>query len=270
MQETIKVMIACHKPCDVPADPMYIPVFVGSYGKKDNGFVRDDTGDNISAKNSLYCELTGLYWCWKNLECDYFGLVHYRRFFTLKSRKLQKDQHPLSSVLNTDEAKNLLEKYEIILPKKRHYYIETIYSHYDHTFDGKQFEIAQEVLDELYPEYGKHFRRYMKQRSGYMFNMFIMSKRRTDEYCTWLFDVLGEIEKRYDTAGMTDFEKRYIGRVAERLFNAWIMRKIETNELDPKKIKEIPYTYLGNVNWGKKIGGFIQAKLFHKKYKHSF
>lgn len=270
MPETIKIMVACHKACETPVDPVYLPVFVGSAGKEEIGFTRDDTGDNISGKNPLYCELTGLYWCWKNLDCDYLGLVHYRRYFTLKSRAYQKKHYPMTSVLTGEEAKELMKNYDLILPKKRHYYIETIYSHYDHTFDGKQFDAAQEVLNEMYPEYGKHFRTYMNQRSGYMFNMFLMSKERADQYCEWLFDVLAEVEKRYDTSGMTAFEKRYIGRVAERLFNAWIMRQIEIGALDPKRIREIPYTYLGNVNWPKKISGFLQAKLFHKRYKQSF
>ncbi len=86
----VKVFIACHKECEVPADTLYLPLFVGASGKKDIGFQRDDSGENISAKNPLYCELTGLYWCWKNLEYDYLGLAHYRRFFTLRSKSYQK------------------------------------------------------------------------------------------------------------------------------------------------------------------------------------
>ena len=100
--------------------------------------------------------------------------------------------------------------------------------------------------------------------------MFLMSKERADRYCEWIFPVLSEIENRYDTAGMTDFEKRYIGRVAERLFNAWIMQEIENGNLKPERICEVPYSYLGNINWPKKISGFVQAKLFHRKYRQSF
>lgn len=37
------------------------------------GYIGDNTGDNISLRNPNYCELTGLYWAWKNLKCDYIG-----------------------------------------------------------------------------------------------------------------------------------------------------------------------------------------------------
>ena len=266
----IKMVVACHKKCDVPSDRMYLPVFVGSAGKEDIGFVRDDTGANISIKNPLYCELTGLYWAWKNLEYDYLGLVHYRRYFTKKSVFQRKKEASLDDVLTEEEAKRLLEEYDVILPKKRHYYIETIYSHFDHTFDGKQFDVAQDVLDEFYPGYGTCFRKYMQMRSGYTFNMFIMRADLADRYCTWLFDVLEKIEERYDTTGLTDFEKRYIGRVSERLLNAWLMYETEHGVIAKRKIHEIPYFYLGKVQWSKKIGGFLKAKLFHQKYKQSF
>ena len=78
----IKILVAVHKPYWMPADDVYLPLHVGKSGKEDIGFAGDDTGENISHKNANYCELTGLYWAWKNLAADYIGLCHYRRYFT--------------------------------------------------------------------------------------------------------------------------------------------------------------------------------------------
>ena len=82
------IVVATHKAFPMPTDKMYIPLHVGAEGKTnedgtplDLGYQKDNTGDNISAKNANYCELTGLYWAWKNLKADYIGLVHYRRYF---------------------------------------------------------------------------------------------------------------------------------------------------------------------------------------------
>ena len=77
----IKIIVATHKPYEMPIDKMYMPIHVGAEGKDNIGFQRDDCGINISDKNYSFCELTGLYWAWKNIEFDYLGLVHYRRHF---------------------------------------------------------------------------------------------------------------------------------------------------------------------------------------------
>lgn len=77
----IKVIVAAHKPYRMPQDSMYVPLHVGrALDDQDLGWQGDNTGDNISLKNPYYCELTGLYWAWKNLKADAIGLVHYRRF----------------------------------------------------------------------------------------------------------------------------------------------------------------------------------------------
>ena len=81
----VKIIIAAHKVYEMPDDICYLPVHVGkAVNNKNIGFRGDDTGDNISVKNSSYCELTGLYWAWKNLDADYLGLAHYRRYFSAK------------------------------------------------------------------------------------------------------------------------------------------------------------------------------------------
>ena len=72
---TCTIVVATHKPYRMPPDPCYLPLHVGKAGKEEMGFAGDDTGENISRKNPYYCELTGLYWLWKNVHTDYKGLV---------------------------------------------------------------------------------------------------------------------------------------------------------------------------------------------------
>ena len=82
----IKILVAAHKEYRMPKDPMYLPIQVGAEGKRSFGYQRDDTGENISSANPRMCELTAIYWAWKNLDADYVGLVHYRRHFTVAKR----------------------------------------------------------------------------------------------------------------------------------------------------------------------------------------
>lgn len=266
----VRVLIACHKLCQVSDDPLYIPLQVGAAGKSDFGFERDDTGDNISTRNPMYSELTGLYWAWKNLDVSHLGLVHYRRYFTLKNRPYIKKHGELESALSAEECSELLGKYRIIVPAKRNYYIETLYSHYAHTFDASHLDKAKKIIEQLAPEYLKSFDRAMNKKTGYMFNMFIMDKEMADAYCSWLFPILFELEKQIDVSEMTDFEKRYPGRVSERLFNVWLDKQISENRIKADELKELPYIYLGKEPWAKKIASFLGAKILGKKYRRSF
>ena len=82
----VKIIIATHKEYRMPKDKVYLPLQVGAEGKKSIGYKKDNTGKNISEKNPFFCELTGLYYAWKNLKYDYIGLVHYRRHLTLSNK----------------------------------------------------------------------------------------------------------------------------------------------------------------------------------------
>ena len=65
IQMSVKIYTMTHKKFDVPNDPMYVPLQVGAEGKEPLGYVSDNTGENISALNCYYSELTGVYWIWK-------------------------------------------------------------------------------------------------------------------------------------------------------------------------------------------------------------
>ena len=258
----IKVVVATHKKYRMPDDSMYTPIQVGSEGKEDIGYIRDNTGDNISLKNPYYCELTGLYWAIKNLECDYIGLVHYRRYFSKKTNgNFKKDK--FKYILSKSEAEEILKKYDIILPKARKYYIETLYSHYAHTHYSEHLDKTREILEDIYPEYVKSFDQVMNQTSGYMFNMFIMKKELADEYCEWLFNILGELEKKIDITKYDSYQARLYGRVSELLLNVWIKNK-------NLKYKEISHMHMEKINWINKGSSFIKAKFANKKFESSF
>ena len=94
----------------MPEDKIYLPIHVGRVEKADLGYLGDDTGDNISAKNANYCELTGLYWAWKNLKCDYIGLCHYRRYFAHAVSGSDMEKKKLAILQRTD-----YELYEYML-----------------------------------------------------------------------------------------------------------------------------------------------------------
>lgn len=264
----VKIIIACHKKCDVPEDKnIYLPVHVGAEGKDSIGFTPDNTGDNISAKNFMYSELTGLYWAWKNLRCDYLGLVHYRRCFSMH-RKFRNAS--MKDVLTEADVKELLKHHDVIVPVRRNYYIETLYNHYSHTHYASHMNICREIILNDFPDYIDSFDVVMNRTWSYMFNMYIMPKALSDEYCEWLFRILFTLEKRIDISGIDSFEKRYPGRISEYLLNVWLYNEVKQGRIRQDSIYEIPYIYTGKVNWFRKITSFLMSKFFHRKYKKSF
>lgn len=189
----VKILVATHKEYWMPCDLVYLPIQVGAKGKKDLGFVKDSTGDNISNKNSCYCELTALYWAWKNLKADYIGLVHYRRYFTRKEVHGLEEKKRL--ILTGDEWKRLLAEYPVIVADKRKYYIESNQSHYNHAHHSQGLDMAEMIIRERYPDYLPAFHVVLKRTWAHMFNMFVMRRDLFNDYMTWMFDVLFELEK---------------------------------------------------------------------------
>nr|WP_308668295.1 DUF4422 domain-containing protein [uncultured Agathobacter sp.] len=259
MTKDIKVIIAAHKKYAMPDDTMYIPVQVGAEGKKDIGYQRDNEGENISSRNPMFCELTGLYWAWKNLDADYVGLAHYRRHF--KGKK--KSKNIMECVLSQNEASALLDECDIILPKKRNYVIESIYDHYKHTHHIETLDCARAVIANSCPDYLPVFDKNMKKTHMHAFNMFIMRKELLDDYCEWLFNILFDVEKLLENKEYDAFQARYPGRLSELLLDVWI-------DKNGYKYKEVPFMYTEKINKFKKVKAFLAAKFLNKKYSGSF
>lgn len=247
------ILIASHKKYWMPEDKMYLPIQVGAAGEPDLGYIRDDTGDNISVRNKNYCELTGLYWAWKNLDADYLGLAHYRRHFTMKGNKGDKTERVISSA----QIESLLSKCDVLLPKVRNYYIETNYGQYVHAHHAQDLDRTRQILSEKYPDYLPAFDACMKRKFGHRFNMFVMKWDILDRYCQWLFDILFELERRLDISAYNAYDARVFGFVGERMLDVWLKK----NGVDSM---DIPYIFMEKQNWIVKGGRFLKRKLCYK------
>ena len=249
----IKILVAAHKKYWMPDDDIYVPIHVGAEGKESLGYVPDNTGDNISSKNPNYCELTGLYWAWKNLDCEYIGLCHYRRYFGKSIHASRDMKKKKDAIFHRPDYEELLRRYDVILPKKRNYYIETVRSQYEHAHNKSDLDEVEKIIQEKYPDYLNTFIKVMDRRKLHILNMFVMKKHIFDEYCTWLFDILFTLEKRIDISAYDSYEARIFGFMSERLFNVWIERQ------NLKKY-EANVVFLENINWIRKGSNFLKRK----------
>lgn len=256
--ESIRMIVATHKKYRMPEDSMYFPLRVGGSGKS-IGYTGDDSGENISATNSRLCELTGVYWAWKNLDADYVGLTHYRRHFTAKPFWVRLGKNKFDCVLTQTELEPILKEYDFILPKKREYGIESLYSHYIHLpyAHEKDLLVLREVIKEKEPNYLQAFDTVMKRSHAHMFNMFIMKKNLFDQYCAWVFPILLEADRRVDVSEYTPMETRAVAYLGEFMLDIW-------NEQQKIPYKELAVMFMEKQNWLFKIGNFLIRKFGNK------
>ena len=208
----VTIFTMTHKKFAQPEDPIYMPLHVGRANGADYGYVGDHTGDNISAKNCYYGELTGVYWVWKNVRTtDYVGICHYRRYFCTEEGR----------ILNEKDYLSVLKDYDIITSKK----LKLNFSYFD-GYDGDYniFDLITtgETIRQMYPEYYDTFERLVHGNGTYFGNMMVTSKALYDEYAEWLFSIFADVEKKIDPSGYDDYHKRVFGFISEFLLYVWV------------------------------------------------
>ena len=254
------VLVCAHKDFEYKLPDIYKPIVGGACLHKlsnDKGFLKDNVGDNISSKNPYYSELTALYWAYKHLDYQNLGLVHYRRYFkgdenaAVNGKKIK--------VLSNEQIDRYLSQCDLIVPKKRHYVIETLYSHYCRTLRSEPMYALEEVIKTKYPDYLDEFNNLKKRRNAHMFNMLIARKDFLLKYLDFLFDILNSIEDKIDSSSWNSYEKRYMGSVAELVLDIYLRK----NNISYKEIRIselIPFVTF------KKGVKYLKARIFGKKY----
>ena len=176
----------------------------------------DDTLENISDKNPSFCELTALYWIYKNdLSSNYISFEHYRRMFV---RNLNPFKY---TYLSNSYIENKLKKYDIICPKFERYVI-SVKDYFIKYHNKKDLDNLREIIKNKYPDYLSDFESVLDSKRITHFNMFISSKEFVDNYSKWLFDILFSLEEITDMSNYDNYQKRLYGFLSERLLNVYV------------------------------------------------
>lgn len=183
----------------------------------------DNSGDNISLKNKTFCELTGLYWIWKNCKNDsVIGLVHYRRFFVYPMWKKIAGKIPVKyRMVSIKESEKILQQFDIIVPNL-FIYKTSVWDNYKNEHSESDLIVVRKIIEERHRDHLNDFDVVFREHMMYGCNMFVARYEFVDKYCMWLFDILFEAEKRIDISQYDAYQKRVFGFLAERLLNVYI------------------------------------------------
>ena len=269
----IKILVCCHKPSELPQDDIFLPIHVGAAISDVNlGVQRDDllngqACDNISSKNRSFCELTAIYWAWKNIkkiypELQYIGLNHYRRFFSFDETRLTasgipKDVKNISQYkLDKSKIESWLLSNKVITTPKAH--LKTsVASGYEHAHYSSDLRIVHDIVRDIFPETLQAFNDvFLGCNYFYDCNMFIMPWNEFDKYCEWLFAILFEAEKRIDISNYDTYQKRIFGFLAERLWTVWVKQR----QYSLRNLNYLVYT-----ESPKKINDGLITRLKHRR-----
>lgn len=234
-------------------NPLYVPVRCGAIFDKENRSVLqgDDTGDNISYKKNNLSEFTVQYWAWKNIDADYYGLCHYRRYLSfsdeyfpvnnvgmVNSFCMGSNQLKLFGMLDQARMVQTISDYDIIVsegalltkhpsPKGKVKTVRELWEAHDGIFITK--EAIHEMfclIERMSPEYSESARAYFD--SGYHrgYNCFVMKKELFCRLCEFQFPIIFAMQEWLNTRPYCDELPRlpaYIGEMLYGIFTYHIM-----------------------------------------------
>ena len=226
LDEKIERSVAVYVVRSVFDKPLKQPYELASYEKEiqagaaltrerlSDNMATDDTGKHISARNKQFCELTALYWIWKNRLTRgetgdkevYYGLSHYRRMLELS-------EDDLSRLIDNDV--------DAVLPYPMSYEPD-IEEHHKRYLADADWKALCRALEELQPEYAGTFGQILKQQYFYNYNIILARKSVLEEYCSWLFPILERVEQLSTPKGW-ERQDRYIGYMGETLETLYFM-----------------------------------------------
>ncbi|MFY8126764.1 MAG: DUF4422 domain-containing protein [Chitinophagaceae bacterium] len=255
-QKELIIFSVYHKEYLTPQVDYIIPVHAGKQNATLNlPFIGDNVGENISHLNSSFCELTVLYCIWKNKlynNAAYWGLAHYRRYLIadnlwIKLNKIKQVKYELSTKnfeivfcqKHYQKLLNYLQQGFILIPNPPSVINKTkgifnLKQHYCIDHDPLGWQAMEDAIKKLYPNYTNSFNAVGESNRFIPYNIMMAPVKFYNEYLTWLFAIMFEINKTYEIP--TDsYQSRALGFMSERLMNVYLHQHKST-----LKLKHLP------------------------------
>ena len=243
-------------------NPLYVNVRCGAiFDERDNiKILGDDTGDNISEKREHLCEYTVQYWAWKNVEADYYGLCHYRRYLSFSDKvfpewneqrfvaegNLSRKKIEKYGLLDSRIMRNEIRKYDVItsvtyetsniniIPKA--YTVRDLFIQHPGLLTcAEDIQIMTDIVEKSFPQYFQALLEELESSLHRGFNCFVMRKELFQQMCEFEFGVLFELERRFCSRNQSVTSERELGYLGEILYGAFI-RWVQTETSN--KVKE--------------------------------
>lgn len=262
MSAPLKILLATHKPYPFVRRDSLLPVWVNhAANPADFRIQGDDEGDNISRRNPDYCELTAIYWAWKNLPLphgSHIGLFHYRRYLALPGFhplrealwslrdlgcRLQDaffrkslttiDDYRIRTCDSLVELERIydecvegmrLEPGTIHLPRPVHGFNMNLRDQYVYFHLRQDWDAMVASVREIQPDYESALQRVSRRHDFVPCNMFVMPAEEFSRYCEWLFSILSDLDRRFAAPGHPHLPRR-LGFLAERLLNVYVEKR---------------------------------------------
>ncbi|MBR1477536.1 MAG: DUF4422 domain-containing protein [Lachnospiraceae bacterium] len=184
--------------------PYEIPIQAGAaIAEKSIADVKDDKGINISKKNRMYCEMSAVYWVWRNINHDWIGIEHYRRHLLVKPEML------------TDDIDAIMPLPYICYPHEMAQFLRFT--------TENVLDALLKTLKELHPSEYDDYHKILYGKYQYTYNLVCARKRVFDNYCQWFFEITEHMEKNYGAEVPELIETRAFSYVAEVLTNLYFM-----------------------------------------------
>ena len=309
MSKSVKILVGYHRPATLLKSDVLVPIHLGralaAHDSKDglindkdyqwmlDNMIGDDTGDNISQLNRQFCELTAIYWAWKNYDKlgnpDYIGFMHNRRHLILSPDvKLPEekfinnlpifdhiDKKYISSIgLDENIAKslncNILPQY-VQVNKIHPSLTSNLKSFLGYARTPDFFIEMRNFISSKYDDFKAETQNIANSKKMLPGNVFILEKELFFEYCAFLFDVCFELKNKFNNYSYTTIENiRQIAWTSE--FISTIFFNVKMN-IYPNKFKQVPLSFINYPNWYEKKTTFkllyyyLLSKVFFSETK---